>query len=98
EIVIYAAGWLKIRTAAGNTTKRYRPKASSFGNSQFLGREYYSARNLLAIYYRNRVYAAFGYWMVKSIGKSLLGFLYGFSYGRKNFKMQWKAIRDFPKI
>ena len=98
EIVIYAKGWLKIRTEAGNINKGYRPKASTFGNIETLWREYYSTRNLLAIYFRNDYFAAFTFWMIKSIVKSFAGFLKGYQYGKKNFSLQWKAIRDFPKV
>lgn len=87
--------WLRENSKAGFINKDFKWKASNFGKKELLWRDYYSTRNLLYIYYKNRFYKAFFFILFKSILKSFAGWRYGWNYGRRNFRLQWRAILHF---
>ena len=95
SIYIDAANWLETRRNSGLTAKAYRWRGRSFGNKEYLQREFYSTRNLLEIFYRHRYYSAFLFFMLKSVVKMFLGFRFGSSYGKKMFRTEFFAIRAF---
>lgn len=59
-----------------------------------LSRQYYSTRNMLVILKSNGLHVAFAYNLIKDLVKSVIGFWYGWSYGRKNLSLLLKAIWD----
>lgn len=95
KVYVNAADWLKIRHKVGNISRDYRWKDTSFGKADLLWREYYSIRNLLYIFYKNRIYVAMFFLFFKAGIKAIMGFRFGFDYGVKNLLIQTKAISDF---
>jgi len=95
EIYVDAETWYKVRKSYNNIDDNYKYKGSSFGKKERLLRDYYSTRSLLFIFYNNKLYSAFLFQLLKNIVKSIVGFRYGMSYGRKNFKFQKNAMVDF---
>ncbi|MBN7817515.1 glycosyltransferase [Algoriphagus sp. YJ13C] len=63
-------------------------KKSSAG----LKRQYYSTRNLIYILKSNRFIFALLYQIFKNCLKSLIGFKYGFNYGKENFQNIVKGV------
>lgn len=94
RIFVDSEGWLRTRYKANNRGN-YQWKASRFGDAGNLWRDYYSTRNLLYIFYRHEYYSAFLFTLIKSIAKSLAGFVHGIYFGRKNFQIQWAGCIDF---
>ncbi|NJW53426.1 glycosyltransferase family 2 protein [Salinimicrobium oceani] len=95
KIYIDADNWFRTRVRSGNVAKNYRWRDHSFGNREYLQREFYSTRNLLQIYYRHKFFFAFFYFLLKSIAKMVLGYRFGRNYGKKMFLSQWKALKAF---
>ncbi|MDT0686553.1 glycosyltransferase [Autumnicola psychrophila] len=87
--------WLRVRMRDNYRSDNYRWKGSSFGTNFSFPREYYSTRSLLKILYKNHFYIAFLYNLLKAIAKMLLGFRFGWSYGKRIALIQFFAIKDF---
>lgn len=94
---VVTAPWLKVRKEKNETSDEYRWKGSSFGKEENLKREYYSTRNLLEIFSRNRLHVPFLILLVKSLVKIPAAFRFGKSYGSKMARIQFKAIMAFFK-
>lgn len=94
---VVTAPWLKVRKEKNETSNKYRWKGSSFGKEENLKREYYSTRNLLQIFYRNRLYAPCLILLLKSFIKMPAAFRFGRSYGNKMARIQFKAVMAFLK-
>lgn len=58
----------------------------NFRKRETLKREYYSVRNMYFILKDNRMYIALINRCIKSLGRSLYGFIKGFEYGYANFR------------
>lgn len=96
KIFIDAGTWLRVRKSYNDISNNYRPKGHSFGNKNISwGRKYYSSRNILKIYYSHKLYLPFLMQLIKTILKIPSGFLYGWSYGIKNAKINTRAIISF---
>lgn len=95
SVVTDTEEWIKDHREAGTVAPNYRWRGSTFGNPDTLWRSYYSTRNLLYLFKDNHFYSPFFLLLFKSIFKSVAGYRHGFSYGNKNFKIQWEAISDF---
>lgn len=95
KIVVNTNLWLEENLKLGYTGKNFKWKASNFGKEENLWRDYYSTRNLLHIYYKNKFYPAFSFMFLKLILKSFAGWKFGIRYGIKNFQVQWRAIFHF---
>lgn len=90
-----AQSWLKVRKNANLVQDNYRWTGKSFGSEESLKREFYSTRNLLNIFFKNRFLFPFLNLLLKSIGKMFVGFRYGPSYGKKMCRIQFMAICAF---
>lgn len=97
KIFIDTGNWLEIRRKSGITNKNYRWQGQSFGNREYLQREFYSTRNFLEILYCHRYYFAFSFFLLKCLAKMGLGFKFGPGYGKRMFRIQFSAIKDFFK-
>ena len=95
KLFVDSENWLQIRKRAKHYDPKFRPRASGFGNLSLLQREYYSTRNLLFIFFKNRYYQAFAFTLIKTLIKTGYGFRYGLIYGLANFRLQWKALYHF---
>ena len=95
KLLVNTGIWLEENFKEGFKDRNFKWKASNFGKRELLWRDYYSGRNLLHIYYKNRYYAAFSFLLLKRILKSFAGVKYGWSYGIENFKIQWLALLHF---
>jgi GT2 family glycosyltransferase len=93
---IYVDGerWLKSRIQAGNVDPDYRWQGKSF-NKPVSSRHYYSARNMLYILLRNRLYLALVFNLAKTLFKSIAGFRFGFSHGARYFEVHMLALIHF---
>jgi GT2 family glycosyltransferase len=87
--------WLKVRRNANLVQDNYRWTSKSFGNAEILKREFYSTRNLLSIFLKNRFLFPLLILMLKSLAKMFLGYRYGTDYGNKMFRIQFLALRAF---
>lgn len=87
--------WLKDNYRHGNFSENYRWKGTSFGSRESFWRDYYSTRNLLYIFLRERYFSAFAVHFFKTLIKAFFGFRFGWKYGRKNLQIQWLALIDF---
>lgn len=97
KIYVDAKTWYIVRKSYNNKNDNYRYKDSSFGKESQLLRNYYSTRSILYILYVNKLPIAFLFQFFKQILKMLIGFKYGFIYGKRNFRFQKLAIIDFLK-
>ena len=95
KIYIDSQSWLKVRYKDNFVKDSYRWNNRSFGKKETLQREFYSKRNLLLIFFKNRYYFAFALLFIKSVGKMFLGYRYGRDYGNKMFHIQFNALRAF---
>lgn len=95
KIFIDAENWLATRHMAKNTKKEYQWKDSSFGKFENLDRDYYTTRNLLYIFYKNKMLFPFLFLLAKIWGKLILGFKFGWNYGMLNIKTQGLALFHF---
>ena len=83
-------------TLLNNNRSAYVPwKGKSFGDISKLNRNYYSIRNMNYILLKNKCYLALIYNLIKNCIKLIVGFRYGFSYGRKNIKIIFSSYNDF---
>jgi GT2 family glycosyltransferase len=57
-------------------------------------RQYYSTRNIILIFRRNKMYFATGYHAVKNVVKAVYGFRFGWNYGSNNGRMIVAGIID----
>ncbi|MDT0644586.1 glycosyltransferase [Zunongwangia sp. F363] len=87
--------WLKIRRRDSHFEENYRWKDSGFGKKEAIKRDYYSSRNLLDIFYKNKMFPAFAILLLKCLGKSLLSFRFGWNYGKAMAKAQFSAVIHF---
>lgn len=95
KIYIDSQSWLSVRYKAKLNEDNYRWKAASFGNLDNLSREYYSTRNLLEIFFKNKFYLSFLVLLVKSLLKIPASFKFGYKYGFNMSKIQIAAIAAF---
>lgn len=89
---------------SGEELYRYRKNAGRLNfsrklyqvkNIQKLWREYYSMRNVVYILkYKEKVFAAVAALWLKAIGKSIIGFRYGWKYGYTNLKYLLGGFKD----
>lgn len=75
---------------------RVNVKKSLYTKNDFnsLQRQYYSTRNMLTILWINKLLSAYVYNLTKTLFKCLIGFRYGWLYGKKNSFYLIGAIRD----
>ncbi|APG59284.1 glycosyltransferase [Christiangramia salexigens] len=96
KIYVDAKTWLQIRYKHNDLKNAYRPRIKSFGDKTGnLNRQYYSTRNLLKIFYSQKLWFPFIFQLIKTLIKIPSGFLYGLNFGVKNCLIQSKALRDF---
>ena len=81
KIYVDAEKWLEEREKAGRGQLDYRWTARSFGNPQVISREFFSARNLLFIFYKKRFGGPFFIILSKMLIKIFWGFRHGWDYG-----------------
>lgn len=94
-IMLDGDAWLKSRIELGKVNANYKWKGSHSGRVDLIWRQYYSGRNMLDILFKNKYYIGLLFFLIKLMAKSVYGFKFGSTYGLKNFKVQWLAIRDF---
>ena len=95
KIYIDAAAWLEERKRSGRGDLNYRWKARSFGNPQAISREFFSSRNLLHIFYKEKFIIPFFFFLSKMLVKILFGFSHGWNYGFGLAKIQIAAVHAF---
>ncbi|WP_339868372.1 glycosyltransferase [uncultured Algoriphagus sp.] len=87
--------WLEQRKkmGAGNPDQQF--KSTHWGKKLPSIRTYYSARNMLTILLKNRLYFALIYNFLKILFKAISGFRFGLEYGKLSWKMNMMALTDF---
>ncbi|WP_373056158.1 glycosyltransferase [Zunongwangia sp. H14] len=95
KLIVDSETWLKVRRRDNHLKENYRWQDASFGREEILNRDYYSTRNLLYIFLKNKLYSAFIVLLLKSVAKILLGFKYGWKYGKAMAGVQFSALGDF---
>ena len=96
-VLVNSRDWLTENYSQGLKKDDYRWKGRSFGKYSSLWREYYSSRNLLFIFWRNKYYFAFWFIFLKIFIKAFAGFRHGWKYGKTNLLVQSVAVLDFSR-
>ena len=95
KILFDGRGILAQRTAAGNIAADYRWRGKAIGDERKLWRQYYSTRNMLIILRTNGFWIAVIFILFRTVIKSVYGFRFGWTYGRKHFRIQFLAMSHF---
>jgi GT2 family glycosyltransferase len=95
KIYVDSNSWLRVRLRDNYKKDAYRWKGSSFGGNTSFPREYYSTRSLLDIFFKRQYYTAFAIVFFKSLAKIVLGFRFGWNYGKSMARVQTSALKDF---
>ncbi|AVR46892.1 glycosyl transferase [Christiangramia fulva] len=86
-----ARTWLQVRYKYGDSAEDYRPNLKKKEVNR--NREFYSARNLLHIFYQQRYYSAFAFTFLKILIKIPLGYFK--KSGSKSSKIYTRALKQF---
>lgn len=95
EILVDSKLFLQCR----ERTKRmnFKHVRSQKKEEKWIWREYYSTRNSLYIYKKNKFYSAFLITILTSVIKIILSYRHGLKYGVLTSRVNFKALKDFRK-
>lgn len=87
--------WLEQRRKIGAGDPAQQFRSNHWGKQLPTIRTFYSARNMLYILLKNKLYVAFTFNFLKTVLKAIAGFRFGLTYGKLSWKMNMMALTDF---